>query len=57
MTYVPWTSTTLPTCLELVGLAEVREAFVEAHRDKLADAVLLRFDGVAISLHGVVVPA
>lgn len=43
----------LPTCVELVGPAAVLEAFVDANRDELADAVLLRLDGVGVSLRGV----
>jgi PII-like signaling protein len=45
--------TTLPSCVELVGSVEVLEAFVDANRDALADAVLLRLDGVRVSLGGV----
>lgn len=45
--------TTLPTCVELVGPAAVLEAFIESNRDELADAVLLRLDGVGVSLRGV----
>lgn len=41
--------TTLPTCVELVGPGAVLEAFVDANRDELADAVLLRLDGVNVS--------
>ena len=44
--------TTLPTCLELVGPGPVLEAFVEANREELADAVMLRFDGINVSLRG-----
>jgi PII-like signaling protein len=44
--------TMLPTCVELVGSPEVLEAFVEANASDLADAVLLRLEGVAVSLDG-----
>jgi PII-like signaling protein len=44
--------TTLPTCVELVAGPTVLDAFVEANRDDLADAVLLRLEGVAVSLGG-----
>jgi PII-like signaling protein len=42
----------LPTCVELVGVRSLLEAFVEANRDELADAVLLRLDGVSMTLPG-----
>jgi PII-like signaling protein len=45
--------TTLPTCVELVGPVAVLEAFVGANRDELADAVLLRLDGINVSLRGI----
>ena len=45
--------TTLPTCVELVGPVAVLEAFVDANRDELADAVLLRLDGINVSLRGI----
>lgn len=44
---------TLPTCVELVASVEVLEAFVAANAEELADAVLLRLDGVRVSLRGV----
>ncbi len=44
--------TTLPSCVELVAPADVLEAFVAASQDELADAVLLRLDGVRVSLRG-----
>ncbi len=44
--------TTLPTCIELVGSVAVLEAFVDANRDDLTEAVLLRLDGVGVSLRG-----
>ena len=44
--------TTLPSCVELVAPADVLEAFVAANQDELADAVLLRLDGVRVSLRG-----
>jgi PII-like signaling protein len=44
---------TLPTCVELVGTAAILESFVEANREDLADAVLLRIDGTKVSLRGV----
>jgi PII-like signaling protein len=45
---------TLPSCVELVAPRAVLDAFVEANRDELVDAVLLRLDGVAVSLYGTV---
>lgn len=45
--------TTLPTCLELVGPVGVLEAFVDAKCDELADAVLLRIDGINVSRRGI----
>jgi PII-like signaling protein len=44
--------TMLPTCVELVGRPETLDAFVEANAGDLADAVLLRLEGVAVSLDG-----
>ena len=44
--------TTLPSCVELVAPADVLEAFVAANQDELADAVLLRLDGVRVTLRG-----
>lgn len=44
---------TLPTCVELVGSAEVLEQFVAANDDELADAILLRLDGVRIARRGI----
>ncbi|MFT3837889.1 MAG: DUF190 domain-containing protein [Myxococcaceae bacterium] len=45
-------STTLPTCVELVGSPAVLDSFVEANREDLANAVLLRLEGVNVSLRG-----
>ncbi|WP_437645381.1 hypothetical protein [Sorangium sp. So ce362] len=45
--------TTLPTCVELVAPVAALEAFVDANRGELADAVLLRLDGIGVSLRGV----
>jgi hypothetical protein len=42
--------TMLPTCVELLGDRAVLEAFVSAYADELADAVVVRFDGVAVSM-------
>ena len=42
----------LPTCVELVGRGEALDALVEANEDELAAAVLLRLDGVGVSLEG-----
>jgi hypothetical protein len=47
--------TTLPTCIELVGRQDVLDAFVAANRPDLNDAVLLRMDGVNVSLEGLAV--
>jgi PII-like signaling protein len=44
--------TTLPSCVELVAPVDALEAFVTANRDELADAVLLRLDGVRVTLRG-----
>lgn len=44
--------TTLPSCVELVAPVDLLEAFVTANRDELADAVLLRLDGVRVTLRG-----
>ena len=40
----------LPTCVELLGDREVLEAFVAAYAEELLDAVVVRFDGVAVSM-------
>lgn len=40
----------LPTCVELVADRAVLDAFVDAFGHELIDAVLVRFDGAAISL-------
>jgi PII-like signaling protein len=45
--------TMLPTCVELVGTPDILDAFVEASATELADAVLLRLEGVAVSLNGI----
>jgi hypothetical protein len=45
--------TTLPTCVELVASAEVLEAFVAANGKELVDSILLRLDGVEVSVHGI----
>ncbi len=45
----------LPTCLELVGRPEILDAFVEANESDLAEAVVLRLEGVAVSLDGMMV--
>jgi PII-like signaling protein len=44
--------TMLPTCVELVGGPETLDAFVEANASDLADDVVLRLEGVAVSLDG-----
>lgn len=43
---------TLPSCVELVAPVTVLDAFVADNRDELADAVLLRLDGVRVTLSG-----
>ncbi|TKD02422.1 DUF190 domain-containing protein [Polyangium fumosum] len=43
---------TLPSCVELIGTPEILEAFVTAHRDDLRGAVIVRLDGVALSIGG-----
>lgn len=43
----------LPTCVELVAERDVLDAFVDAFGHELFDAVLVRFDGVAVSLTSV----
>lgn len=40
----------LPSCIELVADREVLDAFVDAFGHELMDAVLIRFDGAAVSL-------
>jgi hypothetical protein len=40
----------LPTCVELVADRAVLDAFVDAFAHELVDAVLVRFDGAAVSL-------
>lgn len=40
----------LPSCVELVADREVLDAFVDAFGHELMDAVLVRFDGAAVSL-------
>ncbi len=40
----------LPTCIELVADRAVLDAFVDAFAHELVDAVLVRFDGAAVSL-------
>jgi PII-like signaling protein len=43
----------LPTCVELVADRAVLDAFVDAFGHELHDAVLVRFDGAAVSLSSV----
>lgn len=40
----------LPSCVELVGDSAVLAAFVDAFEEELADAVMVRFDGIEISV-------
>jgi hypothetical protein len=40
----------LPTCVERVADRAVLDAFVDAFAHELVDAVLVRFDGAAVSL-------
>lgn len=40
----------LPSCVELVADPAVLDAFVDAFGHELMDAVLVRFDGAAVSL-------
>jgi PII-like signaling protein len=44
--------TTWPTCVELVGTPATIDSFIKANREDLSDAVLLRMEGVAVSLTG-----
>lgn len=41
---------TLPTCLELIGRPPVLAAYVAAHGEELRGAVVVRIDGVGLSL-------
>lgn len=44
--------TTLPSCVELVGPADMLDAFVTANLDELTDAVIFRLDGARVTLRG-----
>lgn len=42
--------TMLPCCVELVASPAVLDAFIEAHREDLRGAVLMRLEGVGVAL-------